>query len=96
MANRLEGGFVEPIINATRPGTLAGLSMTILKFSAEDPYPFRLILLIGSIMFLCSSFFIFFYTIYPARKQLWMLTSITFLIGLCCAIVSSVILLVIL
>jgi len=68
LTNRLEGGFVEPIINAIRSGTLVRLNMTILKFSAKDPYPFRLILLIGAIMFLCSSFFIFFYTIYPARK----------------------------
>jgi hypothetical protein len=29
--------FVDPITNAARPGTLAALSMTILKFSENDP-----------------------------------------------------------
>lgn len=94
MEKRVEGGLVEPIINATRPGTLAALSITILKFSAEDPWIFKLILLVGAIMFLLSSFFIFFYTLYPIRKTLWALTASTFLVGLCCSIVSSVILLV--
>lgn len=93
MVKRVEASFVEPIINATRPGTLAGLSLTILKFSAEDPFLFRLMLLIGAIMFLLSSLFIFFYSVYPMKKNLWMLTSVTFLIGLCCAIASSVMLL---
>ncbi len=28
--------FTEPIIMASRPGTLAGLSLTVLRFSAGD------------------------------------------------------------
>ena len=92
LSNRVDSGFVEPIINATRPGTLAGLSMTVLKFSQTDPLPLRFTLVIGVIMFLLSSLFIFFYTLYPTRKNLWVLTASTFLIGLCCSIISSIIL----
>ena len=94
MGSRVQGNLTEPIINASRPGTLAGLSLTILKFSETDPLIFRLVLLIGAIMFLMSSFFIFFFSLYPTRRVLWILTSTTFLLGLCCAITSSVILLV--
>lgn len=93
MGSRVQGSLTEPIINATRPGTLAGLSLTILKFSGDDPLIFQLILLVGAIMFLLSSLFIFFFTLYPTRYGLWILTSTTFLVGLCCAIVSSIILL---
>jgi len=85
--------FVNPITNAARPGTLAALSMTILKFSENDPVELRILLSIGAIMFLLSSFFIFFYTLYPMKKALWTATALTFLSGLVCAITSSVILL---
>ena len=94
MGSRVEGGFVEPINNAARPGTLAGLSMTILRFSEQETTAFKLILLIGAIMFLLSSFFIFFYSLYPTRKGLWVLTSSTFFMGMCCSIISSIILLI--
>jgi hypothetical protein len=47
-------------------------------------------------MFLLSSVFIFFATLYPTRKNLWALTSTTFLVGMCCSIVSSILLLLIL
>jgi len=93
MGNRVSVGFVEPIHNATRPGTLAALSMTILKFSVEDPFELKLILLIGAIMFLLSSFFIFFASLYPTKKSLWTITATTFLIGLLCSITSSILLL---
>ncbi len=96
MGSRFSGNLVDPIHNATRPATLAGLSMTILKFSVGDPFELRLILLVGAIMFLLSSFFIFFATLYPTRKNLWALTSTTFLVGMLCSIVSSILLLLIL
>jgi hypothetical protein len=76
MGNRIKGSFVEPINNAARPGTLASLSIAVLKFSADDPFIFRLFLLVGAIM-------------------LWTLTASTFLLGLCCSITSSIILLLI-
>jgi hypothetical protein len=92
MGNRVDSGFVEPMLNASRPGTLAGLSMTVLKVSQNDPLILRLTLLIGIIMFLLSSLFIFFYTLYPTRKNLWTVTAVTFLVGLCSSIISSIIL----
>jgi hypothetical protein len=92
MGNRV-GNFIEPIHNATRPGTLAALSMTILKFSGDDPIEMRLVLLFGAIMFLVSSFFIFFASLYPTKKTLWTITATTFLLGLLCSITSSVLLL---
>ena len=95
MSRRVDSGFVEPMLNASRPGTLAGLSMTVLKVSQNDPLPLRLTLLVGIIMFLLSSLFIFFYTLYPTRKRLWTATAITFLVGLCFSIISSIILIVV-
>ena len=86
--------FVEPIINASRPGTLAGLSMSILKFSTNDPPILQYTLVAGAILFLLSSFFIFFYTIYPTRRWLWTGTSLSFLSGLVCSILSSILLLI--
>jgi hypothetical protein len=94
MGEGYEKRFIEPIVNASRPGTLAGLSLTVLKISAEDPMIFKIVLLIGAIMFLLSSFFIFFYSIYPTRKELWTVTATTFLLGLLCTIASSVIMLI--
>lgn len=95
MSEESKTNYVEPINNASRPGTLAGLSLTVLRFSAGDPMLLRVILSLGAIMFLLSSFFIFFYSIYPSRRILWMGTSATFLIGLLCSIISSVIMILI-
>lgn len=94
MAEDYDKMYVEPIINASRPATLAALSLAVLRFSTEDPMPLKLILLVGAIMFLFSSFFIFFYSIYPSRRLLWTGTATTFLLGLLCSIISSVILLI--
>jgi hypothetical protein len=87
------GNFIDPIHNATRPGTLAALSITILKFSGDDPFEMKFVLLFGAIMFLVSSFFIFFASLYPTKKTLWTITATTFLLGLLCSITSSVLLL---
>jgi hypothetical protein len=87
--------LTEPILNASRPGTLAGLSLTVLRFSAGDPLMLRAILSMGSIMFLLSSFLIFFYTIYPSRRVLWMGTAATFLVGLFCSVISSIFLILV-
>jgi hypothetical protein len=93
MADDYDKRYVEPIVNASRPATLAALSLAVLRFSAEDPMPLQVILLVGAIMFLFSSFFIFFYSIYPTRRILWTGTAMTFFLGLLCSIMSSVILL---
>ena len=85
--------FVEPISNAARPATLAGLSLTVLRFATNESIILQVILSIGAIMFLLSSFFIFFYSIYTTRRILWVGTSVTSLLGLLCSIISSVIML---
>jgi len=93
MSEELEK-FIRPIRNASSPATLATLSLAVLKLG-EDGFPraLKLGLLLGAIMFLLSSLFIFFYSIYPTRKKLWTGTAVTFLIGLFCLILSSIALL---
>lgn len=85
-----EERFIKPIVNASYPGTLAALSLAVLQISGTGvPLALKLVLLLGSMMFLLSAFFIFFYSIYPARKKLWTGTAITFLLGLFCSLVSA-------
>ena len=86
--------FVEPIVNASRPAILASLSLTVLKFATNDPVILQIILTIGAVMFLLSSFFLFFYSIYTSRRILWVGASVTFLIGLICSIITSIIMLI--
>lgn len=94
MSEDYEKLFVEPIINASRPATLASLTLTILKFGSNDPVILQIILTIAAIMFLLSSFFLFFYSIYSSRRILWIGASITFLLGLLCSITTSIIMLI--
>jgi len=94
MSQDYDKRYVEPIVNASRPGTLAGLSMSILKFSTNDPVFLQWTLIFAAIMYLLSSFFIFFYTIYPTKKMLWTGTSLTFLLGLLSSVISSILLLI--
>ena len=94
MGEDYEKIFVEPIVNASRPATLAALSLTVLKFASNDPVILQVILTLGAIMFLLSSFFMFFYSIYSSRRILWMGASVTFLIGLLCSIISSIFMLI--
>ena len=55
----LEKRFIDPIINASRPGTLAGLSLSVLKISSGDPYLIRFMLGLGAVMFLLSDYLMF-------------------------------------
>jgi hypothetical protein len=64
MAEELEK-FIRPIRNASSPGTLAALSLAVLKIGGNDsPTALKLGLGLGAILFLLSAFFIFFYSIY--------------------------------
>ncbi len=95
MAEEFEKKFIKPIINASYPGTLAGLSLATLQVSGKGvPPDLKLALLLGALMFLLSAFFIFFYSIYPTRKKLWTGTALTFLLGLFCSILSVFLLLI--
>ena len=94
-----EEKFIRPIVNASYPGTLAGLSLTVLQVSSlggkPTPFSLKITLLLGAATFLLSAFSIFFYSIYPTRKKLWTTTAVTFLIGLFCSIVSVFLLFII-
>jgi hypothetical protein len=94
-----EEKFIKPIVNASYPGTLAALNLTVLQVTGfagtQTPFSLRITLLIGAATFLLSAFSIFFYSIYPTRKKLWTSTAITFLIGLFCSIVSVMLLFII-
>lgn len=75
--------FIKPIENATYPGTLAALSLAVLQVSGADiSFMLKSTLSLGAILFLISAFLIFFYSIYPTNRKLWMGTAITFLFGL--------------
>jgi len=90
MAEELEK-FIGPIRNASSPGTLAALSLAVLKIGGNGfPTALELGLGLAAILFLLSAFFIFFYSIYPTWRKLWIGTAITFLSGLFCLILSSV------
>jgi hypothetical protein len=92
MSDDFEEKFIKPIVNACYPGTLAALSLAVLQITLHIPFVLRIVLLTASFMFLFSAFAIFFYSIYPARKKLWTLTAITFLMGLSCSMLASILL----
>ena len=91
-----EEKFIKPIINASYPGTLAALSLTVLQITGMGtPSVLRYTLLLAAITFLSSAFSIFFYSIYPTRKKLWTVAAVMFLVGLFCLITSVLLLFVV-
>jgi len=90
MSDEFQEKFIKPIINACYPGTLAGLDLAVLQITLNVPLVLRYVLLTGAFMFLLSAFSIFSYTIYPARKKVWTLSAIAFLLGLSCSMLASV------
>jgi len=91
-----EEKFIKPIVNASYPGTLAALSLTVLQVTGltgtPTPSSLKITLLVGAASFLLSAFSIFFYSLYPTRMKLWTTTAIAFLVGLFCSIVSVLLL----
>ncbi len=88
MSEEFEGRFIKPIINASYPGTLAGLDLAVLQV-VNFPTPALIYtLLAGAAGFLLSALSFFSYTLYPTRKKLWTSTAITFLVGLLCSVVA--------
>jgi hypothetical protein len=94
-----EEKFIKPIVNASYPGTLAALSLTVLQITgvpgSQTPSMLRFTLLLGAVTFLLSAFSIFFYSIYPTRKKLWMTGAFMFLVGLFCLITSVMLLFIV-
>ncbi len=94
MSNEFEERFIKPIINASYPGTLAGLGLTALSITGTRSVYLTASLASGALLFLLSAFFIFFYTVYPTRRRYWTGAAYTFLFGLLASIVSVVILVI--
>ena len=94
-----EEKFIKPIINASYPGTLAALSLTVLQITGlhgeQAPFVLKFTLLLGAATFLFSAFSIFFYSVYPTRKKLWTTAAVMFLIGLFCLVTSVLLLFVV-
>jgi len=99
LTEEFEEKFIKPIVNASYPGTLAALSLTVLQVTGMSgvpaPLSLKITLLVGAASFLLSAFSIFFYSIYPTRKKLWTSTAVTFLVGLFCSILSVFLLFII-
>jgi len=91
-----EAKFIKPIVNASYPGTLAALSLTVLQVTglhdSQAPFVLKFTLLLGAATFLLSAFSIFFYSIYPTRRKLWTAAAMMFLVGLF-SLITSVLLL---
>jgi hypothetical protein len=80
--------FIEPIENASKPATIAALNFAVVVLFPVGSIPeylfltLRLLLGVGGLLFLLSSFAIFFFSIYPSRRALWLTGSFAFLLGL--------------
>ena len=88
MTDEFEEKFIRPIINASYPGTLAGLDLTALQLT--DNNVLQLIVGAAGLGFLTAALAIFFYTLYPTRKKLWTATALAFLTGLFMSILAVV------
>src|SRR5881409_4138627 len=95
MSDEFEERFIKPIVNASFPGTLAGLGLAALSVTGNGrSISLTLSLASGALLFLLSAFFLFFYTVYPTRRRYWTGAAFTFLFGLVASIASVVIILV--
>ena len=97
MVEGVQERFIRPIINASYPGTLGALSLTVyrimeLRGGTTIPILLKNSLLIGATAFLLSAFCMFFYTLYPTRHTLWTMTALLFLVGLLLTITSVLLL----
>ena len=93
MSSDAEERLMKPIVNACFPGMLAALNLTvfgIIDIRGTPPFLSRFALLAGTIMFVLSSFAIFFRGMYPTKKSLWTMTAVTFLAGLFSSLVAVV------
>ena len=94
MGEEVDKLLVEPIGNATRPAILASLCLGVLNKVGSGDYILQVLLSVGAILFLLSSFFFFFYSIYTSRRILRVGTAVTFLLGLLCLVSASILVLI--
>lgn len=90
MAGEIEERL-RPLVVASYPATLAGLSLAAMQIMGLDAPPI-LTILFGStgILFLLSSFGGFFHVLYPTRRYLWTIMGITFILGLSSSLLSVI------
>lgn len=89
LTEEFEERFIKPIINASYPGTLAALSLAVLQVTGLGAGSLlKYSLALGALGFLLSSFFLFFYTVYPTRRRLWTGAAFGFLFGLTASLLS--------
>ena len=88
MSEEFEEKFIKPIINASFPGTLAGLAIAGLAIGPTAVL--KLSLGLAAIGYLLSSFAIFFYSIYPTRQRLWSAAALSFLFALTSSVFSVI------
>ncbi len=53
-----------------------------------------MLIALGSVTFLISAFSIFFYTLYPTKKNLWTTTALSFITGLTCSLIAVIAILI--
>jgi hypothetical protein len=92
MTEESEEKLLKPIINACYPGTLTALSLAVLQVTGRENLILRLTLSLNALLFLFSTFFIFFYTIYHWKKWLWTSTAISFILGLFGSLIAVIML----
>lgn len=91
MREEFDDKLIKPIVNASYPGTLAGLSFAALQIIGQgSPLIIRFVISLNAMMFVLSAFFIFFYTIYPWRRRLWTCSASTFLAGLTSSLIAVI------
>jgi len=82
---------LRPVIVASYPATLAGLSLAAMQITGKVA-PTILTILLGStaMLFLGSSFGGFFHVLYPTRRYLWTTMAIAFILGLTSSLLSVI------
>ena len=94
MSKEFEERFIKPIINASYPGTLAGLGLAALSITGARSTFLTISLASGALLFLVSALLLFFYTVHPTRRRYWTGSAFSFLFGLIASIVSVLFLVV--
>jgi hypothetical protein len=85
--------FIDPIDYASKPATIAALNFAVVVLvptQQSDIFDaiLKIILGVGGLLFLISAFAIFFFSIYPSKRGLWLTGSLSFLLGLVLTVVG--------
>jgi ABC-type multidrug transport system permease subunit len=103
---RLTERALSPIVNASRPALLAGLSLTAIQL-AQRSLVLRSALVASTIFYMISSISLFFYDVTPEERShkqttfkswltfLWHAASVTFFLGLLLTVVSAFLLILV-